>query len=135
MYGQSKYTVKGVENDLSIKHFKTASGVKQGCVLSPSIFIIILEMILQVALKDTKEGDRLRNRICKLLGYADDLVMSDISLQKLIEDLEDLDNAVSAANMKISEDKSKMLTIGGEPTSKTQKNWNKSNNSSTWDHL
>ncbi len=75
-----------------------------------------------MALKDTKEGDRLRNKICKLLGYADDLVMSDISLQKLIEDLEDLDNAVSAANMNISEDKSNMLTIGGEPASKTQIN-------------
>ncbi len=50
IYINGLYVVDGAEN--CREPFKCTSGVKQGCVLSPSIFILVLDILIKVALED-----------------------------------------------------------------------------------
>lgn len=45
-----------LDNDLS-QPFQTSNGVKQGCVLAPTLFSIFFSMMLKQAIKDLDEDD------------------------------------------------------------------------------
>ena len=44
------------------RHFQSAGGVKQGCVLAPTLFGIFFSMLLQYAFKDCSEGIYIHTR-------------------------------------------------------------------------
>ena len=89
--------------------FRTSVGVRQGCLLSPVLFNLFLEKIIQEALEDHHTSISIGGRPICNLRFADDIDLmggSNKELQNLTERL-----ATSAGNygMEISTEKSKVM--------------------------
>ena len=92
------------------KWFNTSVGVRQGCLLSPTLFNIFLERIMTDALEEHQGSISIGGRNITNLRFADDidgLAGSESELASLVGKLE---RAVKAYGMEINADKTKMMT-------------------------
>ena len=90
--------------------FRTTVGVRHGCLLSPTLFNIFLERIMADALEDHKSTVSIGGRTISNLRFADDidgLAGSELELANLVERL---DKTSTAYGMKISAEKTKLMT-------------------------
>ena len=86
LYNQSNSAVR-VNGELT-DWFKTSVGVRQGCVLSPQLFNILLETVMLYAVHDTMIGVRVQGQLINNLRFADDIVLiadNDRDLQTLVD--------------------------------------------------
>ena len=90
--------------------FKTSVGVRQGFLLSPTLFNILLERIMTDALEDHAGTVNIGGRTITNLRFADDidgLAGTETELANLVERL---DNTSTAYGMQISAEKTKLMT-------------------------
>ena len=90
--------------------FKTSVEVRQGCLLSPTLFNILLERIMTDALEDHAGTVSIGGRTITNLRFADDidgLVGTETELANLVERL---DKTSTAYGMQISAEKTKLMT-------------------------
>jgi len=99
--------------------FRIYKGVRQGCVISPILFDIQLEIILRQALEHYNGGFRIGGRRLSNLRYADDTVL----LASSPEELQELVNRVCTAgveyNLRINVKKTQVMTTDGSVISIT----------------
>ena len=89
LYGTSQSTVR-VNGELT-PWFTTMTGVRQGCILSPQLFNILLELVLRLAIQDEQIGAKVQGQYINNLRFADDIVL-------LAETKEDLQFLVTRVN-------------------------------------
>ena len=90
--------------------FRTTVGVRQGCLLSSTLFNIFLERIMADALEDHKSTVSIGGRTISNLRFADDidgLAGSELELANLVERL---DETFTAYEMQISVEKTTLMT-------------------------
>ena len=90
--------------------FKTTVGVRQGSLLSHTLFNIFLETIVADALEDHKSTVSIGGRTISNLRFADDrdgLAGSELELANLVERL---DKTSTAYGIQISAEKTKLMT-------------------------
>uniref|UniRef100_A0A803SLD7 Reverse transcriptase domain-containing protein n=1 Tax=Anolis carolinensis TaxID=28377 RepID=A0A803SLD7_ANOCA len=99
-------------NGFKTEEIKINKGTRQGCPLSPLIFIFAMETLLETIREDPKlKGTRIRGSHYKIRAFADDLIciiedpMEDI--KKWLKVMEEYGNV---AGFKINKNKSMMLT-------------------------
>ena len=91
----------------NIDWFKVTSGVIQGCVIHPLLFIVDMERIMNVANPDDSE-------INELL-FADDQSLLQRTAERLQEHVEKLDESCRNYSMRISIEKTEVMCISREP--------------------
>ena len=102
-------------NGWSSEFFSLSRGVRQGCPLSPYLFILCAEVLANAVRKDENiRGINIANVECKLSQYADDTTMildgSELSLSRT---LLLLDNFATSSGLKINYRKSSIKPPGG----------------------
>ena len=97
-------------NGSAADRFRTAVGVRQGCLLLPTLFNIFLEIIMADALEDHKSTVSIGGWTISNLRFAGDidgLAGSELELANLVERL---DETSTAYGMQISAEKTKLMT-------------------------
>lgn len=90
--------------------FRTTVGVRQGCLLSPTLFNIYLERIMTDALENHEGTVSIGGKTITNLRFADDIDGLAGEEQELVDLVEHLNEASTAFNMQISAEKTKVMT-------------------------
>ena len=109
--------------------FQTTVGVKHGCLLSPVLFNLFLEIIMQEILQDHHTSISIGGRPLCNLQFADDIDLMEGSNNELQDLMSRLTARASAYGMEVSTEKSKVkvnstneisvnITMNGEPLEK-----------------
>uniref|UniRef100_A0A670HXI2 Reverse transcriptase domain-containing protein n=1 Tax=Podarcis muralis TaxID=64176 RepID=A0A670HXI2_PODMU len=113
---------KLIINNYLTKSFMITKGTRQGCPLSPLLFIMVLEVILN-KIRETSgiRGIKIGIKEYKLKAYADDLVITvenpTKGINKVIELMEEFGRL---SGFKLNKDKTKMLTRNVDEKSKNK---------------
>ena len=101
-------------NGWSSEFFSLSRGVRQGCPLSPYLFILCAEVLANAVRKDENiRGINIANVECKRSLYADDTtVILDGSELSISRSLLLLDNFAISSGLKINYKKTEVLWIG-----------------------
>ena len=91
--------------------FQIGKGVRQGCILSPSLFNFYAEYIMRNAgLDDTQAGIKIAGRNINNLRYADDTtLMAEIAIKNLLMKVK---KESEKANLKLNIQKTKITASG-----------------------
>jgi hypothetical protein len=115
LYMNQEAVVK-VNGDLS-EPGEIGRGVRQGCLLSPLLFSLYVEMMMEEAMEESEEGVKVGGYLLRDVRFADDQGMvanTEKGLQKIMDRLND---TAKAFDMKINVDKTKVMKVsrnGGE---------------------
>ena len=90
--------------------FRTTTGVRQGCLLSPTLFNIFLKRIMADALEDQEGMVSIGGRTITNLRFADDIDGLARQEQKLVKLVNHLEEASTAYSMQISAEKTYLVT-------------------------
>ena len=90
--------------------FRTTFGVRQVCLLSPTLCNIFLERIMTDALEDHEGTVSIGGRTITNLRFADDIDGIAGEEEELAKSVERLDKASTAYGMEISAEKTKLMT-------------------------
>ena len=89
--------------------FQTTIGVRQGCLLSPTLFNIFLERIMTDAVEDHEGTVSIGGRTITNLRFADDIDRLAGEEEELANLVEHFDKASTAYGMEISAEKTKLI--------------------------
>ena len=90
-------------NGASSESFNVMNGVRQGAVLSPTLFSIYIDELFSI-LKHSGYGCHINNYFYGLIGYADDLVLLSPDIFGLQQMLDITNNYLKSIGLKISVD-------------------------------
>ncbi|XP_067001635.2 LINE-1 retrotransposable element ORF2 protein isoform X1 [Anabrus simplex] len=90
--------------------FRVLTGVRQGCNLSPLLFVVYMDHLLK-GIK-WQGGIQLGRNVVSSLAYADDLVLMADCAESLQSNIVELENRCNEYGMKISLSKTKLMSIG-----------------------
>ena len=108
LYNQATSSVY-LEGDFG-EWFRTTVGVRQGCLLSPTLFNIFLERIMTDALEGHECSVSIGGRTVSNLRFADDIDGLAGSETELAELIRRLNQSCSDYGMEISAEKTKIMT-------------------------
>jgi hypothetical protein len=103
-----------LNNGWTSRYINIQSGVRQGCPLSPYIFVICAE-VLSITLRNNKniKGIKVENCETKIHQYADDTCITILACRtSLNETIKLFEEFQSFSNMKVNFDKTEILRVG-----------------------
>lgn len=109
MYENAKCQV--MHNGALTDEFGVNTGVRQGCILSPLLFLTVLDDVLKEALPNTQGIWWTPTRKLSHLDYADDICLLSNSHSEMQAMLAQLNAAALRKSLKINERKTKLMRI------------------------
>ena len=99
--------------------FRTTVGVRQGCLLSLTLFNIFLENIMCEALDDHEGNASIRGLLSTNFRFADDIVVNAEEEEEADVLVDRLDRTTTRYKMEIGPDKTKVMTNNPNGMTKT----------------
>uniref|UniRef100_A0A914VG25 Reverse transcriptase domain-containing protein n=1 Tax=Plectus sambesii TaxID=2011161 RepID=A0A914VG25_9BILA len=99
-------------NDGLTDLFGVETGVRQGCILSPFLFLIALDFVMRRALDQQHAGIPFGQRQLVDLDFADDIALIGLTLQNLADLTTILENEAARIGLRINSLKTKVMRIG-----------------------
>ena len=90
--------------------FRTTEGVRQGCLLSPTLFNIFLQRIMCEALDDHEGSVSIGGRLITNFRFADDIVVNAEEEEEAGVLIDRIDRTTTRYKMEIGPDKTKVMT-------------------------
>ena len=92
------------------KNFEVRTGVRQGCLLSPFLFILAIDWVMKTATKEKRNGIQW-TMLTQLedLDFADDLALLSHSLRQMQDKTTELAVISKRVGLKINKRKTKIL--------------------------
>ena len=121
------YSCQVIHDGRLSEEFQVTTGVRQGCLLSPLLFLVVLDWVTKTAYARSRKGIQwtLTQKL-EDLEFADDLALLSHRLQDMQEKVDALSEVAKRVGLKISQEKTKVLrtnnkqeapiTIGGVAT-------------------
>ena len=114
LYNNSRCAVR-TEGELG-EWFQIVTGVRQGCILSPLIFLLVIDWVMKKATCDTASGiEWLTDSKLKDLDFADDIALLDVSLNGIQDLTSQVEDAAKLVDLRVNAGKTKMMTLGTLP--------------------
>ena len=115
LYANSQCCIR-TENG-TIEYFNIISGVRQGCIISPLLFLIVIDYILKTCLNKAEFGIAWNETRLTDLDFADDIVLfaekRDV-LQRMTNDVQASAEKKSGYNILLNSDKTKAMVINAK---------------------
>ena len=92
--------------------FNIVSGVRQGCILSPFLFLIVIDYIMKKSMTDASFGIRWKQNLLTDLDFADDLALLGTSPAELQNMTDSLQRNAEKVGLRISYEKTKTMGVG-----------------------
>jgi hypothetical protein len=89
--------------------FQSVSGVGQGCLMLPRLFLVVLDNILKTVMEHQKRG--ISWGLMDALDYADDICLLSHSHRYMQSKVTDLQKEALKAGLKINVDKTKEMCV------------------------
>ena len=94
------------------KFLNLETGARQGCILSPFLFLLVIDFILKNAIDDTEHGIQQYNRQhLTELDFADDIFLIAKTYRELGDLTYGLYDEESKVGLKVSDEKTKSMQI------------------------
>lgn len=108
------------------ERFQYECGVRQGCMLSPTLFAIFMDGVVRhIDGQCSKDGIKVGNRYVRILLYADDIVLLGENATMLQRLMNELGEHACGARYEISQKKTQVLVFGEEQWRRDKKReWN-----------
>ena len=106
------FKAKIVHNGHLSESFEMLTGIRQGCLLSPLLFLVVLDWVTRQAFRRSARGIQwqLTQRL-EDLEYADDLALLTHRLQDMRSKMEDLMGAGERTGLRVNSDKTKIMKV------------------------
>jgi exonuclease III len=117
LYTNSSVAVRLNAEGKSAPAFKQKVGIRQGCSLSPAIFILILDFAMRMFEHACKELKLTEHSIWS--GYADDLVLKSLKEEEAQKVLHQLQGACAFVGLYVNVKKTECMAIGVKTTEVT----------------
>ena len=101
-----------IHNGKLTEPFNIQTGVRQGCMLSPMIFLIVVDWIMRESTKDVKTGIQWTlTTSLEDLDFADDICLTSQKQQHIQQKTNKLSQEASKTGLKINKDKTEIMKI------------------------
>ena len=104
-------------NNTSSEWFTVKSGVRQGCILSPILFLVVIDWVMRKTTSDKPRGIQwtLFSQL-EDLDFADDLAFLSVKLDHLQEKTDRLERYAKQTGLTINTSKTHVMSINTTPT-------------------